>query len=77
MRTVTTWILGIALIHHSVAQEDSGSHVSVSGTGHVSFKAKTRHVFIFFITPKYFNWSETHQGDSGNRQRSKDVGFLR
>ena len=75
MRTVTVLVLGLASISGTLAQKSDETAIHMSGTGHVSLKAKTRHVFVFFITPKYFNWSESQ--DEGNRQRTKDVGLLR
>ena len=75
MRLVTITMLGLATLSSTSAQRsvDTASHVS--GTGHVSIKAKTNHVLIFFITPKYFNWSDSQ--DEGGRLRTKDVGLLR
>ena len=75
MRTVSFLLLGLASISGTLAQKSDETTIHVSGTGHVSLKAKARHVFVFFITPKYFNWSESQ--DEGNRQRTKDGGLLR
>ena len=75
MRTVSFLLLGLASISATLAQKSDETTIHVSGTGHVSLKAKAKHVFVFFITPKYFNWSESQ--DEGNRQRTKDGGLLR
>ena len=75
MNTVTILILGLASISSTLAQRSDDTNFHLSGTGHVSLQAKTQHVFVFFITPKYFNWSDSE--DEGSRQRTKDVGLLR
>ena len=45
--------------------------------GHVRVSASTGHVFKFFITPQYFNWSQDNTEAKSSLRRKNEAAMLR
>ena len=56
-------IVSIMMVARSVAYQPDDQTRVLGSTGHVSLTATTDHVFVFFITPQYFNWSQELDGN--------------
>ena len=55
-------IVTIVLVARIHAYQPHDQTRVLGSTGHVSLTATTDHVFVFFITPQYFNWSQEFDG---------------
>ena len=55
-------LVSVLMVTRTSAYQPHDQTRVLGSTGHVSMTATMDHVFVFFITPQYFNWSQELDG---------------